>query len=210
MAEEDAADPRPNDDNDNIFDIFKKETPDDAAFVVRTHDSGEDLRSNAGDVNRDHHSFRNLPGLQLQCSPVHANSNDVCDEKLSPEPKKPKLIIPSNPQLISDQSLSPESNKRRRVQHNYRRLSSSGYVDDYEAGKRFANSDAESVAAASRPRSPRTKSPVTISPIKMQPETKDSHSRHGDFDLKLSGTLILEIYCKLYRPTFRDVFEIPI
>jgi len=39
-------------------------------------------------------------------------------------------------QLASDDAETPV--KRRRVQHNYRRLSSAGYVDDYDGRERFS------------------------------------------------------------------------
>ncbi|CAL1536587.1 unnamed protein product, partial [Lymnaea stagnalis] len=68
-----------------------------------------------------------------------------------PSPKRLKLQIPQNlshnysnynafyssspPAGEQSEHTSPEGSKRRRIQHDYRRLSCSGYVDDYEKGK---------------------------------------------------------------------------
>lgn len=85
--------------------------------------------SNSGDVTAhiksktsDHR--KNLPGLQQHVSPTEASVD-------SPERKRPKLT--SSPVAHSPEPCSsPEVGKRRRIQHDYRRLSSAGYLDDYE------------------------------------------------------------------------------
>jgi hypothetical protein len=63
----------------------------------------------------------------------------------------------------SDLCISPESgSKRRRIQHDYRRLSSSGYLDDYEGGGRERFS-----AKINEPESPTT-SPPKVKPLKLK------------------------------------------
>ena len=84
--------------------------------------------SNAGDVTahikskKPEHS-KNLPGLQ------HAHTSESYVES----PEKKGLNLTASPLTNSpDPCSSPEVSKRRRIQHDYRRLSSAGYLDDYE------------------------------------------------------------------------------
>lgn len=95
--------------------------------------------------------------------------------------KSLKLHIPQNispvsvttnstqesPLSDSVSGVSPDSGKRRRVQHDYRRLSSSGYVDDYETGKdsRFTSPTEADILPISPGKSSRTVSPQTRSPV---------------------------------------------
>ena len=85
--------------------------------------------SNACDVisniplKKPDHS-KNLPG-SLQ----HVSTGETQLES----PEKKRLKPSSSPVTNSpDPSSSPEVSKRRRIQHDYRRLSSAGYLDDYE------------------------------------------------------------------------------
>ena len=85
--------------------------------------------SNAGDVTNQKRSKRpehrkNLPGLQQHVAT--AESHVELSEK-----KSHKLTVTSATSS-PDPSSSPEVSKRRRIQHDYRRLSSAGYLDDYE------------------------------------------------------------------------------
>jgi hypothetical protein len=54
--------------------------------------------------------------------------------------------------------------KRRRVQHNYRRLSSSGYLDDYDGKERFSGELGSPPSGNSSSPSPRVKPVDTNSP----------------------------------------------
>ncbi|XP_067683905.1 uncharacterized protein [Haliotis asinina] len=179
MAEEESSETRPDDSKDNIFEILQKEAKLSAENVVAgdtKYNAGVDMHHTLSDLKRDHHAihgFRNLPGLQ--CPPVQTNiakeEQDNSEVNSSPEAKKLKLSMPSTPQGLSDSCVSPESGKRRRIQHDYRRLSSSGYVDDYEAGKdqRFAVGNETELVPGTTATSPRSKSntssPKTRSPI---------------------------------------------
>ena len=54
--------------------------------------------------------------------------------------------------------ISPDNpGKRRRVQHNYRRLSSSGYLDDYEGKERFSGTTEADMSVNMSPSSPKGK-----------------------------------------------------
>lgn len=114
------------------------------------------------------------------------DGGDGEDKFQEPSPKRLKLHIPqihlhsngSNSYIAhsppSTENPSPEG-KRRRIQHDYRRLSSSGYVDDYENGKdkRFTSPTEADILPISPGRSksvsPRTKSPVNVSKLSPQP-----------------------------------------
>ena len=176
--------------DENIFEILQKQT---TVFAEREDSSvatvfgDESTTKAAGDFMREHH---NLPGLQFDSLQIddldleQAGSSSVADnvegatkDTLPPTPKRPRLLLPSpNAQSggTSDSSQSPESGKRRRVQHDYRRLSSSGYVDDYEKGKdnRFSiSSDSDTSPVSTRPKSnnssPKTKSPNPFVGLKL-------------------------------------------
>lgn len=111
--------------------------------------------SNAGDVisnitlKRPDHS-KNLPG-SLQ---------HVSGETQIESPEKKRLKLSSSPVTNSpDSSSSPEVSKRRRIQHDYRRLSSAGYLDDYETRRerRFSSeSDHNQSPSPTKPKSNNT------------------------------------------------------
>ncbi len=66
-------------------------------------------------------------------------------------PKLPPIKLPTDSK--SDACISPDyPGKRRRVQHDYRRLSSSGYVDDYVTReKRFSSTSDSEVSMSPTP-----------------------------------------------------------
>ena len=119
---------------------------------------------------------RNLPGLN---SP-HVKNMQVAvisDSHLEPpDPKKPKLSPLQAIPGLTDPCSSPEFGKRRRIQHDYRRLSSSGYLDDYETSRerRFSN-ESDNTSSPSPTKSKPTGSPgkskvpdsPTIPPLKL-------------------------------------------
>ena len=76
----------------------------------------------------------------------------------------PSIVIPN--ELKNDPNISPETSKRRRVHHDYRRLSSSGYLDDYETRSgekeiRFSAGKSESELSLSP-------TPPKVKPIKIR------------------------------------------
>ncbi|XP_041348081.1 lysine-specific demethylase RSBN1L-like [Gigantopelta aegis] len=191
MAEKESYEARLESSNDNIFEILQKEaaiTPD----SISTKDKKvADTIENIIDFGRDQLGYRNLPGSHSQCLPATTNDNDEIEGSLddtSPNSKRPKLIISSpNSVITADACVSPENSKRRRIQHDYRRLSSSGYVDDYEAGKaQIFNTEDPSVIVAPNvsPRlkvnstSPKAKSPNMPFNMVKSPPLTDGDTRH--------------------------------
>ena len=177
MAEKESYEARLESSNDNIFEILQKEaavTPDSISTKDKKIVVDNDNTENIVDYGRDQLGYRNLPGSQSQWLPVtipnECDGNDTLLDEISPNSKRPKLIISSSPNSVitADTCVSPENSKRRRIQHDYRRLSSSGYVDDYEAGKaqRFNIDDPSAITGTNiSPRlkvnssSPKAKSP---------------------------------------------------
>ncbi|KAK6177401.1 hypothetical protein SNE40_015509 [Patella caerulea] len=185
MSEEDLADLRPDDNKKgNIFEILQKEAKLTAESIeARDQKSYEGIATTKQglDFKRDQHGFRNLPGLK--CPVVSKSTDDAVEEcsqelKESPESKRPRLSMPVvSPVSTTDACSSPESGKRRRIQHDYRSLSRSGYVDDYEARKdqrRFSKGtdsdtsiNSNSLSPRSKTSSPKAKSPISFSAGKM-------------------------------------------
>ena len=138
----------------NIFEILQTKAPIAPQFEkckeLTVAVDGHDAPNAPVGIKQVH---RNTPELQFSVqqkmevdqnldssAPCAGVSNVVTSRDLtsSPEPKRPRLVIPTpNAQNgnSSEACHSPDSGKRRRIQHDYRRLSSSGYVDDYEKGK---------------------------------------------------------------------------
>lgn len=187
MADEEAGHSRSDQTKDNIFDILQKQT----SYATHNRDESISTVAESIEISKTAAEFRterrNLPGLQF---PLHLqdamdmDKPEMCiddainirNEMSPPEAKRLRLQVPS-PTIhngnSSDACPSPESSKRRRIHHDYRRLSSSGYVDDYEKSKdsRFAlSNDGDSSASSTKPRSnsssPRAKSPVQFSGVK--------------------------------------------
>ncbi|XP_064633544.1 uncharacterized protein LOC135491523 [Lineus longissimus] len=113
--------------------------------------------SNSATGDRDH----------VDSCPENLQTVSIPTEK---SPSKPTVVV-SLPTLSSDDKtdilcISPESGKRRRIQHDYRRLSSSGYLDDYEGGgrERFSTK----VPVLNEPESQMTTSPPKVKPLKLK------------------------------------------
>lgn len=156
---------------------------------------GENLQQNmpAADskLGEPEHVFCHV-GVEKGHTPYFFQSEDNEDEyELFSDTgsKRLKLNIPQNHYQHNGNNTffttsptgdtqSPDC-KRKRIHHDYRRLSSSGYVDDYENGKdnRFTSpTDADILPISpgrSKSVSPRTKSPVNNSKL-MFPETSTS------------------------------------
>lgn len=198
MADEESPGIRFDENKDNIFDILQKQTSfsmQNDGLKLNAPEEGSDTSKAPVDGKREH---RNLPGLHYTLqqnvddmekpgtfqSSISPSPEAVTGSKIQtspPEAKRPRLQIPSPtvPSIFSNNSNnsndgSPESGKRRRIQHDYRRLSSAGYVDDYEKGKdsRFSlTNDSDTSPVLSKPRSnsssPRTKSPIHLSGFKL-------------------------------------------
>lgn len=119
-------DPERNDEcSDNIFEILQKQNKPHLTVhenVTLNHDKS------SGNIvqGKKHKMFRNLPGLHVGSHVLEEN----IDEDTPPDAKKARLSVCTTP-TITDACPSPETGKRKRIQHDYRRLSNSGYLDDY-------------------------------------------------------------------------------
>ncbi|KAL5013528.1 hypothetical protein ScPMuIL_007798 [Solemya velum] len=131
--------------NDNIFDILKKQT--DLGIPVKTTTDIEKVEEVNSIQTRDL-NFQNLPGLHpAHVAKDHAASRAECESKSLSS----SLVLTST--HSSDQDASPDTRKRKRIHHDYRRLSSSGYVDDYVGGKerRFSSTSESDVSLSPSP-----------------------------------------------------------
>ncbi|XP_076447356.1 uncharacterized protein LOC143284530 [Babylonia areolata] len=201
MADEETMEPRS---DENIFEILQKQTPSitqaDDSRVTAEVDNVCPCKSTT-DIQAEN---RNLPGLQFPVQSLQQMTDmegpdlspdmpgeDISSDSSPSEPKRPKLLMPTaNTQNCSnnDACQSPESGKRRRVQHDYRRLSSSGYVDDYEKGKdsRFSlSSDGDTSPITPKPKSnnssPKTKSPNPFVGLKLPVAEKPTSEISSSF-----------------------------
>lgn len=153
--------------------------------VTCTQQNKSDVSLQYGsDVTPENHkntleNIRNLPGHHHTL--VGMNADQVMDP---PKAKRLKLS-PSNGSVNSlDMNDVTETGKRRRIQHDYRRLSSSGYLDDYETSReRRFSSDSASDAASPSP----NKSKVTTPPA-VSKEADNPALPHVKLTLKLSKT----------------------
>ena len=116
--------------------------------------------SNAGDVTTQNRSKKpehrkNLPGLQQQ----HVLTAESHVEPTEKKGQNLTLVPASN---SPDPCSSPEVSKRRRIQHDYRRLSSAGYLDDYETRnqRRFSSESDPSLSPSP------VKTSLSPSPVK--------------------------------------------
>jgi hypothetical protein len=87
---------------------------------------------------RELNSYRNLPGLVLDTASLASTSKGIVIA-LHSEDSTNISMMDSNLCSKNDDSLSLEFGKRRRVQHDYSKLSKSGYIDD-TLGKRYPSS----------------------------------------------------------------------
>ncbi|OWF42791.1 Round spermatid basic protein 1 [Mizuhopecten yessoensis] len=190
MAEEETTDSRNNENNDNIFEILQKQTS--MRMTLDTFD--DQLSENDNDIlfnlKRDQTGYRNLPGLQITHAAHVAkeDKNKQSDSPVTSSPSDPKrLKIATIPTThIPDPCVSPDTGKRRRIQHDYRRLSNSGYLDDYVSSERRFSSTSDSSEISGSPSPPKQK-PLQKPSNGMNGTTKVSpspsnHDRHSDVD----------------------------
>ncbi|XP_060084850.1 lysine-specific demethylase 9-like [Ylistrum balloti] len=172
MAEEETTDSRINENNDNIFEILQKQTSMRMtldAFDDQLSENGNDILFN---LKRDQKGYRNLPGLQITHA-AHVAKEDKNKQSDSPVASSPsdskRLKIATIPTThIPDPCVSPDTGKRRRIQHDYRRLSNSGYLDDYVGSERRFSSTSDSSEISGSP-----------SPPKQKPLQKPSNGMNG-------------------------------
>ena len=103
----------------------------------------------------------------------------------------------------ADPCISPETGKRRRIQHDYRRLSSSGYLDDYTGSgreRRFSStSDSEHAEANCPPTTPPKVKPIKIKLPKPANESPVNGVSHGKLQ-KLQYTIYLLFILQALAP----------
>ncbi len=116
------------------------------------------------------------------------NKTTTADQTTTKTPAKTLETPPTSvtPEIKVDSNISPDTpSKRRRVQHNYRRLSSSGYLDDYEGRERFSgknggDADASTIIMTmASPSSPNTKPHARHSKVKHESTVNGIQSRNG-------------------------------
>ncbi|XP_052824727.1 uncharacterized protein LOC106867373 isoform X1 [Octopus bimaculoides] len=161
-----------------------------------TESETQDELSVAGVTKRDLQSYRNLPGLLSPHAAAHVvkdeNDNTTAATQTTTssatptttttqvsDAKRPKLSasLPSpGHQQLPDPCASPESGKRKRIQHDYRRLSSSGYMDDYVSGKerRFSSTSDSDVSSSPASPKPKTNSSSKVKMIKQSPNSSET------------------------------------
>lgn len=183
MAEEESVESRNDENKDNIFEIMQKQPAIAVTPIVAEDKKPENCIVNT-EINYEKSGFRNLPGLQIARAVGHVSHDD--ENKHSPETassppveaKRPKLTI-SPTSSVQDLCPSPETGKRKRIHHDYRRLSNSGYLDDYVRTERRFSSTGESDASVS-PSPPKVKPPIPTVKIKLTPSQKDDvFARNG-------------------------------
>ncbi|XP_062575093.1 uncharacterized protein LOC134237026 isoform X2 [Saccostrea cucullata] len=198
----------------NIFEILQKQSKLDVS-MPQVCVKLEDIADINGKGKKDQFLFRNLPGLHAahavdtMCvsSDNKYDSNVSEDSCSSFETRRPHLTVSQQGGPIPDPCISPDTGKRKRIQHDYRRLSNSGYLDDYvcREGRFSATSDSDVGISPSPPKvkvkpvvngtptgsvsSPVKKEiPVTNggqdfkdSPVKVEPpaETPDKKNHHS-------------------------------
>ena len=163
MAEANAEDPLREDNNPNNA-ILRRE------LDLR---NGQSVQSIAGES--ENHTESDFSADKTEDAPNRTYTSKVSDDahvvgmednkSITAEiqgSKTPKLSpIQVQNERKPDPCISPETGgKRRRVQHDYRRLSSSGYVDDYIGRERRFSSTSESEMSLS-PTPPKVKLPKT-------------------------------------------------
>ncbi|XP_069141519.1 lysine-specific demethylase 9-like isoform X2 [Argopecten irradians] len=189
MAEEETTDSRINENNDNIFEILQKQTS--MRMTLDTFD--DQISENGNDIlfnlKRDQKGYRNLPGLQITHA-AHVAKEDKNKQSDSPvtssPPDQKRLKIATIPTThIPDPCVSPDTGKRRRIQHDYRRLSNSGYLDDYVGSERRFSSTSDSSELSGSPSPPKQK-PLQKPPNGMNGTAKatspSKHDRQPDCD----------------------------
>lgn len=165
MADAMSTDSRCDENKGNIFDIMQKQVP--LTLKINNFDNAliKETDDNSFLSQRDTKSFRNLPGLHTRnphVSDVVKEDQQKQDDigngmSSSPDSKRQKISTG-----IPDPCVSPDAGtKRRRIQHDYRRLSNSGYLDDYVGREgRFSTSDSDMSCSPSPPKQKVNYSPV--------------------------------------------------
>lgn len=168
MADEDPADREDANcsERNNIFEILQNQSRTDATNM-QVSVQLEDIADTNGKSKKDPFLFRNLPGLHVPpavdtmhvSSENNGNFESYEESTLSSEKKRPHLTVPQQGGHIPDPCVSPESGKRRRIQHDYRRLSNSGYLDDYvcREGRFSSTSESSDVGVSPSPPKPKLK-----------------------------------------------------
>ncbi|KAK3101231.1 hypothetical protein FSP39_001958 [Pinctada imbricata] len=182
MSDPEESDDRGDTNNDNIFEIMQKQAQQQMELKALKVDVSENVNDTSLITKKDV-GFRNLPGLHLSVSRETHVAKDVKGKHAATTPpespgdtKRPRLISPQNTR-VQELNVSPDTGKRRRVQHDYRRLSNSGYLDDYVAReRRFSSTDSDM-------------SP-SLSPVKQRQPMQQSPSP------KINGTVTLTMQAK--------------
>lgn len=172
----------------NIFEIMRNEENNTTEIETPDKSASKDQETLAvtpvSALKRDSNSFRNLPGRFTTQTHVAMDSEsdlqqhrDGCEQSatselnLSQTPVKlnedemitVSVTVESKPPVTQESPVTPESGKRKRIHHDYRRLSSSGYVDDTEGKERYrSTSESDSTTVVSPVVSPPKVKPLKI------------------------------------------------
>lgn len=149
MSEAEESDDRGDTNNDNIFEIMQKQAQQQVELKALKVDVSENVHDTSP-ISKKDVGFRNLPGLHLSVSRETHVTKDIKGQHAPTTPpespgeaKRPRLISPQSTR-VTDVNIGSDTGKRRRVQHDYRRLSNSGYLDDYVAReRRFSSTDSD-------------------------------------------------------------------
>jgi len=143
----------PTDDScDRVATIYETDTIDERVVVMAS--DGIIMSSEADD--------QQTSGERVENADQSVDSSVAGTAKLTSQRRKRTSV---NKQLASADAETPL--KRRRVQHNYRRLSSAGYVDDYDGRERFSGKKStqpmsavksKAASSTSRPTTSKTRS----------------------------------------------------
>jgi hypothetical protein len=121
-------------------------------------------------------NIRNLPGFHNTLVGMNVDPHME-----PPKAKRLKLASPNGSVPVTDPIESAEMGKRRRIQHDYRRLSSSGYLDDYETSRERRFSSDSDVASNSP------------SPNKLKVTTPPANGKEPDYSKLPPVKLTLKI-----------------
>ncbi|XP_061178788.1 uncharacterized protein LOC133187435 isoform X2 [Saccostrea echinata] len=186
----------------NIFEILQKQSKVDAS-MPQVCVKLEDIADINGKGKKDQFLFRNLPGLHAAhaVDTMYVSSDSKHDSNMSEdscsysETKRPHLIVSQQGGQIPDPCISPDTGKRKRIQHDYRRLSNSGYLDDYicREGRFSSTSDSDIGISPSPPKikvKPVTNGTSTGSGKVSSPVKKEIPLNYGGQDIKDSPVKI--------------------
>ena len=184
MSELEENDEKKDGNSDNIFEIMQKQAQKSVEYkplVVQVSENGSDTPV----ISKKDAGFRNLPGLHLSVSHAAHVAKDSKHKQQTQTPpespvehKRPRLVSPQTPRL-PDPCISPDTGKRRRIQHDYRRLSNSGYLDDYVAKERRYSSTDSEMSPSTSPVKPRLVAQPT-NPVKVNGTVNGSVNPQGN------------------------------